>query len=469
LNFIYFCDNCQQPYDSKTNPDDCHCFLTVARERWYTTRFADGSGAAHHVALVLLKMQENLSIPQGDAQQEPYRWVVLAVLLLTQILIQTSLYGPAAAATAVQGNLGIGNAGFGVAMAATNFSTTAFVFLSSVFVDRFGMNRTLECGLGALALGGMTTAGIVGLHSFVFARAVQGLGIAIIYPVASALIMQWFPAAEKAYANTAFVAFAFVGTAVAFLSTSFLASSGLPWRTSLFLPGATTALMLLLWMAIQRVPTAPKDAGVQMHIAEGSSLATAVRMPVIWILAIALFACRWVHEAFLFFLPLFLQSTKGMPTRAAAQLASVVPWSGVAGILLFGVLAKIPRLQKRLLILSSILVIAGAYPLLFGNGWQTIAGLIVIGFGLSGLLPVHATYVMSLPQITPSLVAAFLAITNVTTHLAGFISPIAVGKLSQTSLGLTYSLALFSAMELVAIISFAFLPTTGKPERASAA
>jgi hypothetical protein len=67
---------------------------------------------------------------------------------------------------------------------------------------------------------------------------------------------------------------------------------------------------------------------------------------------------------------------------------------------------------------------------------------------------------MSLPRITPSIVAAFLVITNITTHLAGFISPIAVGRMSQTTVGLRYSLALFSAMELVAIISFAFLPPT---------
>jgi ACS family tartrate transporter-like MFS transporter len=411
-------------------------------------------------------MQENLNISQTDEGQAPYRWVVLGVLLLTQILIQTSLYGPAAMAMPVQRGLGVGNAGFGIAMAATNFSTTAFVFLSSVFVDRIGMNRTFACGLGALALGGMTTAGIEGLHSFVIARVVQGLGIAIIYPVASALIMQWFSAGEKAYANAAFLAFAFIGTAVAFQTTSFLTASGVPWRITLFLPGATTALILLIWIALPRPPMIPQSGRAQMHLPKGSSLSAALRMPVVWILAIALFACRWVHEAFLFFLPLLLQSSKGMSTRAAAQLASVVPWSGVAGILLFGVLAKVPRLQKRLLILSSILVISGAYPLLFGTGWQTIAGLIIIGFGLSGLLPVHITYVMSLPRITPSIVAAFLVITNITTHLAGFISPIAVGRMSQTTVGLRYSLALFSAMELVAIISFAFLPPTINAEAA---
>jgi cyanate permease len=394
------------------------------------------------------------------------RWLVLGVLLLTQVLIQTSLYGPAAAASAIQKGLRIDNAQFGFGMAATNFSTTVFVVLSSVFVDRIGMNRTLACGLGALALGGISTSAISNLAGFALARGFQGLGIAIIYPVASALIMQWFPTEEKAYANTLFVAFAFVGTAVAFLSTSLMSVAGLSWKTSLFLPGVATLALMLLWFLLAREPLSPVDARVEMHLVRRGSLAKAIRMPVIWTLAIALFACRWVHEAYLFFLPLFLQKEKGLSIHASAHLASILPWSGVAGILIFGVLARKATIQKHLLLTSSSLVLIGSWPLLFGNGWQTVAGLVITGLGLSGLLPVHSTYVMSLPRITPSLVTAFLVVTNVTTHLAGFISPIAVGKVSQTSLGLKYALVLFSAMEVVAIASFALLPATGNPQTA---
>ena len=124
-------------------------------------------------------------------------------------------------------------------------------------------------------------------------------------------------------------------------------------------------------------------------------------------------------------------------------------------------------IQKHLLLTSSALVLVGSWPLLFGNGWHAVAGLVITGLGLSGVLPVHSTYIMSLPRITPSLVTAFLVVTNVTTHLAGFISPIAVGKVSQTSLGLKYALALFAAMELVALASFALLPATGNAQAVS--
>src|SRR5260370_4785488 len=76
---------------------------------------------------------------------------------------------------------------------------------------------------------------------------------------------------------------------------------------------------------------------------------------------------------------------------------------------------------------------------------MTPAGLLVTGFGLSGFLPVLNTYIMSLPAMTPSLMAAFVVLVNMAIYMAGFISPLAVGWVSQRSFGLRNSLALFSS------------------------
>ena len=87
------------------------------------------------------------------------------------------------------------------------------------------------------------------------------------------------------------------------------------------------------------------------------------------------------------------------------------------------------------------------------------SGLRRIGAGLSGWLPVLNTYIMSLPSMTPSLMAAFVVLVNMSIYMAGFISPLAVGWLSQSSFGLRNTLALFSSIELVAILMFVQLPT----------
>ena len=144
----------------------------------------------------------------------------------------------------------------------------------------------------------------------------------------------------------------------------------------------------------------------------------------------------------------------------ANRLASLLPFSGVAGVIAFGVLATRATWRKHLLWVSCAVVILGSNAFFFGEGTMTKAALLVAGFGLSGFLPVLNTYIMSLPSMTPSLVAAFVVVVNMAIYLAGFISPLAVGWVSQTSFGLRNTLALFSWIELVAIFMFMRLPTT---------
>lgn len=347
-------------------------------------------------------------------------------------------------------------------MAATNLTTTIFVVVSSILIDRVGMNKTFTIGIGALAFGGLTVLLVPNIVALAFVRAIQGLGIAIIYPVASALIMYWFPPSERAYANTMFVTFAFVGTAVGFLSTSAMLTGKLGWRLILATPGVASLALMLMWILLAKDFPHMEPTVSKVRSFRNGSLARTLRMPVVWILAVALFACRSVHEAYLFFLPLFFYRDKAMALSEAAHLASFLPWSGAVGVLAFGLFARKAFLQKHLLWGSSALVLVGSGPLLWGRGPILMAGLILTGLGLSGLLPVYSTYVMSLPRFSPSLVAAFLVVINLTSHLAAFISPLAVGKLSQTSLGLKYTLALFSGVELLAIASFLYLPDIGR-------
>src|SRR5882762_10023723 len=159
--------------------------------------------------------------------------------------------------------------------------------------------------------------------------------------------------------------------------------------------------------------------------------------------------------------PLFPSSQQAYSLASGNRLASLLPFSGVAGVIVFGVLATQATWRKHLLWTSSAVVLLGSIALFVGEGAMTKTGLLVAGFGLSGFLPVLNTYIMSLPSMTPSLVAAFVVVVNVAIYMAGFISPLAVGWVSQSSFGfgLRNTLALFSWIDLVAILMFMRLPT----------
>jgi cyanate permease len=276
--------------------------------------------------------------------------------------------------------------------------------------------------------------------------------------------MAWFSKREQPYINTIFAAVTFSGIGAGMLVTTALFHwfSG-SWRHALGTYGFGILATALVWLVIGRnnqgVVSAEGTSAARAAAKNPSSLSRALTMPVVWTLALGIFAVSWVYNMYFSFVPLFLESARGISLANANRLGSLLAFSGVAGVIVFGVLATRAAWRKHLLWTSCALVILGSIALFFGEGAMTQAGLLVAGFGLSGFLPVVNTYVMSLPSMTPSLVAAFVVVLNMAVYMAGFISPLAVGWVSQSSFGLRNTLALFSWIDLVAILMFLRLPT----------
>jgi MFS family permease len=392
------------------------------------------------------------------------RWMVLTVIVWVQFQIQLVTFAPAAVASPILSDLHLTRTEFGLIMSALNITIMICQALGSVLVDRAGVKLALFSGIAIVGAGAAFLLGVHGLGPFIFARVVQGIGIGICYPVMGAVFVAWFSKRELPYINTIFAALTFLGIGAGMVITGglfrwFMGS----WRHALGAYGFTILATALLWLVVGR--TNRGIVSTEGAVAAGataknpSSLSKALAMPVVWTLALGAFAISWVYNMYFSFVPLYLESGRGISLLDANRLASLLPFSGVVGVIVFGVLATRATWRKHLLWASCAVVIVGSNAFFFGEGAMTKAGLLVAGFGLSGFLPVLNTYIMSLPSMTPSLMAAFVVVVNMAIYLAGFISPLAVGWVSQSSFGLRNTLALFSWMELVAILMFLLLPT----------
>jgi len=392
------------------------------------------------------------------------RWMVLTIILLVQFQLTLVMFAPAAVASPIISDLQLTRTEFGLIMSALNIAIAICQALGSVLVDRAGLKLGLFSGLALMGIGATILLGVDSLRFLIFGRVLQGIGIAIIFPVLGALIMTWFSKREQPYINTIFAAVTFLG-----IGTGMLVTAGLfrwfggSWRPAIGSYGFSILATALVWLVIGRnrqdVIYAEQTSAAGATAGNPSSLAKVLAMPVAWTLALGTFALSWVYNMYFSFVPLFLESGRGLSLADANRLASLLPFSGVAGVIAFGVLATRATWRKHLLWISSAVVIVGSIALFFGEGATTKTGLLVAGFGLSGFLPVLNTYVMSLPSMTPSLVAAFVVVVNVAMYIAGFISPLTVGWVSQSSFGLRNTLALFSWIDLVAILMFMRLPT----------
>ncbi len=392
------------------------------------------------------------------------RWMVLAIIVLVQFQLQLVTFAPAAVASPIISNLQLTRTEFGLIMSALNITIMICQVLGSVLVDRAGLKLGLFYGVALVGIGAAVLLGVHSLKFLILGRVLQGIGIGISYPVMGALIMASFSKREQPYINTIFAAVTFSGIGAGMLVTTTLFRwfRG-SWRHALGTYGFGILATALVWLVVgrksQKVVSAEETSAAGATARSPSSLSKAVAMPVAWTLALGIFAVSWVYNMYFSFVPLFLESERGISLANANRLGSLLAFSGVAGVIVFGVLATRATWRKHLLWASCALVILGSIALFFGEGAITKAGLLVAGFGLSGFLPVVNTYFMSLPSMTPSLVAAFVVVLNMAVYMAGFISPLAVGWVSQSSFGLRNTLALFSWIDLVAILMFMRLPT----------
>ena len=391
------------------------------------------------------------------------RWIVLTIIVLAQFQIMLVTFAPAAVASPIISDLRLTRTEFGLIISVLNVAIMICQVLGSVLVDRAGLKVSLLSGVALLGIGAAVTLVVHSLAFVLFSRVLQGIGIGICYPVMGALIVAWFSKREQPYINTIFAAVTFLGIGSGMLVTvSLFRWFNGSWRLALGTYGFSILATALFWLVIGRnrqeaLSAAETSAAVATHKTP-SSLQKALTMPVVYTLVLGAFAISWVYNMDFSFMPLFLQTRRGISLSQASRLASLVPFSGVAGVIVFGVLATRDTWRKHLLWTSSAMVLLGSIALFFGEGATIKVGLLVAGCGLSGWLPVLNTYIMSLPSMTPSLMAAFVVLVNMSIYMAGFISPLALGWLSQRSFGLRNSLALFSGIELVAILMFMQLP-----------
>src|SRR6202045_3878790 len=384
------------------------------------------------------------------------RWMVLTIIVRVQFQLQLVTFAPAALASPIISNLHLSRKEFGLIMSVLNITIVICQVLGSVLVDRAGLKLGLFSGVALLGIGAAILLGVHSLRFLILGRVIQGIGIGICYPVIGALIVACFSKREQPYINTIFAAVTFLG-----IGSGMLVTVGLfrwfnrSWRLALGTYGLSILATALIWLVIgrnrQQAGSAGETSAAGATAKTPSSLRKALTMPVACTLGVGAFAISWVYHMDFSFIPLFLETRRGISLSEASRLASLVPFSGVAGVIVFGMLATRATWRKHLLWTCSVMVLLGSIALFFGEGATTKVGLLVAGLGLSGWLPVLNTYIMSLPSMTPSLMAAFVVLVNMAIYMAGFISPLAAGWVSQTSFGLRNTLALFSWIELVAI------------------
>jgi ACS family glucarate transporter-like MFS transporter len=225
-----------------------------------------------------------------------------------------------------------------------------FIFLTGFMIDRFSTKGIQLVGGTIWSAATFLTAFVWSFPSFVGLRMLMGAAEATSLPTCNKIVREWMPAEERGIATTIFSAGTFAGPACGALLVGTVASA-YGWRASFMAAGALGLLWLIpfaIWFdRPERVGwLKPEERAGILAARTGkthefdrqtpsASLAQLLRSRTLWALAFTQACAIYANNVFLFWLPSYLQSTRGL-TLLKTGMFTAVPYA-LAVVLTIGI------------------------------------------------------------------------------------------------------------------------------------
>lgn len=329
----------------------------------------------------------------------PYRWVILAVLWVTYVVVFLSRLSVGPLAPFFRDELGIGSTQVGLVMSAAALGYTLTQIPVGWFVDRIGARWPIAIGeliAGACMIAVSMSTSYGWLLGLMLAT---GMGCGFLMPATTQAVVVWFPRRERATVmgvkQTAVNIGGILGAA-----TLPLIAVAYGWRTGFFVVGVLAIVIGLVSLLFYRdPPTAPTAATATPATtaaaapleAERPGLRALMRQRNIWLVATAGLFMNWVEMAILGHFVLYANDVLGVTAvfagglLATAETAGAIsrPASGVVSDWLFRGARRPVFLIFAVIATALCLVIAIAghslgvllYPVVF------LLGIGTVGFG----------------------------------------------------------------------------------------
>ena len=338
-----------------------------------------------------------------------------------------------------------------------------FGFLAGWLVDRFGPRRLMVAGI---LMAGAALVGLGAIHSlagFYVFYLFNALGNFCGGPLPNqVLLSRWFTAARGRAMGFAYLGIGIGGAIVPFLALWLTQEVG--WHGALQALGVLIVLAALpLALVVRESPEAPADNRVSLEpsVPDPASVAPVLRSPAFYLLLAGSMCSIAAVGGTNQHLKLFLSLDQGYSQGAAAQIASLVLASSLAGRLGMGWLAD--RIPKKYVMLLIYLLVAAAIPLLFLTRMHGAIYLfaVVFGIGLGGeymVIPLMAAELFGV-RVLGRAMGVILTGDGVAEALA----PVLVGRMHDVTGSYATGFAAVIGFAIAGAIAIAFLPRLSSP------
>jgi MFS family permease len=341
--------------------------------------------------------------PEQKYQVYSYRWVVLAVFMFINLVIQilwisyAPITGPAARFYGVT-DLQIG-------FLAMSFMI-AFIPLSlpvSWVIDTYGFRLAVSIGAVLMGVFGLLR-GLAGTNYYYVLLSTIGIAIAqpFLLNAWTKAPARWFSVDERATAVGLVTLSNLVGTGLGMVLTPLLIER-LPISSVQLVYGALAAFSALLFLLFAREapPTPPCPVGMDTRALMLDGLKHALRIKPFWLILLVFFAGMGIFNGINTWIENILRPRGFTPTDAGT-VGALMLLGGLLGAVIIPPFSDRQQKRKRYLLLGIVLSIPG----LVGVTFATSYGLLLVsafafGFFLISVSPVGMQYAAEITHPTP--------------------------------------------------------------------
>lgn len=328
-----------------------------------------------------------------DSQKSNYRWYLLCLTLLTNILCSAM---PSMAMSVLSKEIstdlrlnvvqvgiiwGIGSLPAIITSllggaAGDKFGPRKMLIISSLLVGLLGAARGLANSYGLL----LVTVLLVGaITPFITLNGIKTVG-------------QWFPSSQLGLAN----GFLSMGMALGFFLGSILSASVFSpllggWRNVLILYGAGGALLSVLWFFTRSTPSVQVDSVQKISMIQ--SIGHVIRLKNVWMIGLVLFCMAGAIQGILGYLPLYLREIGWAGVKADGALSA---FHLISMVFVLPIALWSDRLgsRKKVMVVASVMILSGIGMMSFAKGNLVYAAVLLAGFMRDGFMAMVYTSVM---------------------------------------------------------------------------
>jgi ACS family hexuronate transporter-like MFS transporter len=283
--------------------------------------------------------------PAGVAAQARsyYRWVICALLFFCTTINYIDRNSLSVLKTTLQGALGWDDVDYGTITTAFTFAYAMFPSVIGIFIDRFGVKKTLAWALILWSVAAAAHGLVATVLGFVIVRFVLGFAEAANFPASIKAVALWFPQKERALATGIFNSGTSIGVMVSFVVVWIAAHWG--WQMSFVFIGVVGLVWLYFWQKYFSEPEQQSRLGAAelAYIRSDQPVSqkavkvpwtTLVRYREIWPFLIGKLITDPVWWFYLFWLPSYLERERGQnPLNAGLWVAVIYTGSTIGSVL----------------------------------------------------------------------------------------------------------------------------------------